>query len=96
MHNPANNGLAVIEDGCVVIRLPIEILGEEHILPRDLLDDDFRPTVRVTDPNLFAQYFCNALNHESEDGETPVLALYDRAMVRAVEDGAEGVDWLKK
>ena len=52
--------------------------------------DFVRPV--VTDIGTFANEFVGALNNESEDGSTLVTRVFDAAIERAVEDGAEGVE----
>ncbi len=52
---------------------------------------ELRPT--VTDPAVFASEVLRELLYEQEDGTTPVHELLDRAMLDAVENGAEGIRW---
>lgn len=85
--------LARIEGDDVVIRVPIAALAEEHVIPSDLLDSEFRPKVRVTDAAAFAADFVHALNAEAENGDTMVHRLLDQAFTLAVGEGSEAVDY---
>ncbi|TVV75565.1 hypothetical protein [Sphingomonas solaris] len=46
----------------------------------------------VTDPEAFAAAIAAELEHEEEDGTTPVHRMLDKAAERAVENGCDGVD----
>lgn len=51
-----------------------------------------RGSHRVTDPATFAEHVVWELEREEEDGTTLVHEMFDRAIERAIENGAEGVD----
>ena len=46
---------------------------------------------RIVDERAFAKDLAIALNEEEEDGQTAIHDLFDRAMERAIDDGARGV-----
>lgn len=46
----------------------------------------------VTDPAAFAADVLREINHEKEDGSTILTDLLDKAVERAIEQGAEGVE----
>jgi hypothetical protein len=46
----------------------------------------------VTDPVVFVHEIVRAINEEEEDGSTLLTRMLDAAILRAVEDGCEGVD----
>jgi len=50
-----------------------------------------RYTLTVTDKEKFATEVVRALQHEEEDGTTPLHVLLDDAFEAAVDDGCEGV-----
>jgi hypothetical protein len=88
---PMAYATAEIKRGHIVIRIPVEVLAEEYVIPADLLDEDFKPRVKVTDLNLFARDFVDAMNREAEDGSTPITDLLDDAYSHAVDNGAQGI-----
>ena len=47
---------------------------------------------RVTDHAAFAKEVVRELNHEAEDGSTPLTRLLNKCVVEAIEQGAEGVE----
>ena len=80
----------MIEDGCVVIRVPIARLPEciEASWASGILDERWR----VEDSAEFAQELVTALNHEEEDGTTPVMQLLDTTLLSIIENGANGLE----
>lgn len=48
---------------------------------------------KVTDIAGFAKDVANALNDEGEDGSTPVTRLLDAAILQAIEQGSEHVEF---
>lgn len=85
---------ATIHRRHIVIRIPISVLAEEYIVPSDLLDENYKPRVLVTDLAAFAKDFVSELNREEEDGSTPITELLDAAFSKAVDNGAQGIDLL--
>jgi hypothetical protein len=83
---------AVLKDGFIVIKIPVDVLDKDYIIPNDLMDDEFRPLVKVTDVDKFAKYFVNELNRESEDGSTMITEILDKAFLKAVDNGPEGLE----
>lgn len=88
---------AVIKNNHIVIEIPIDILNSPHIIPPEFLDmeNNYKPNIQITDVNKFAEYFVKELNKENEIGDTLINTLLDRAYINAVNDGAEGVEYLK-
>ena len=84
--------LARIEGDEIVIRIKIDTLKEEFVIPDELLFDDFTPRVKVTNCRKFAKELLRELNKEQEDGSTPIHQLFDNAFIAAIDNGAEGVD----
>jgi hypothetical protein len=86
----SDGGRAVIEGGCIVIRieisaLPLIVPGAWGPVPGD---DCFK----VTDAEAFARDLVAELNREEEDGTTPVHRMFDAVIQGAIENGAEGVE----
>lgn len=50
------------------------------------------PNIKITDMQEFARAVAEAVNKEAEDGSTLLTRMLDEAIVRAVEDGCDGVD----
>jgi len=83
--------LVELRDGNIVITVAVsaiptaaevafeEAYGEDH-------------GMRVTDPAALAREMLNELRREEEDGTTPVMEMLDKALIRAVENGVEGVE----
>lgn len=83
-----------VKDGRLVISIGVETLcfAAEHCnLFYDGEKD--RYTLKVTDKATFAKEVVRALEHEEEDGTTPVHLLFDNAFEYAVGDGCEGVEY---
>lgn len=49
--------------------------------------------IKITDRAVFTQEILNELDRESEDGSTPVHRMLDKAVSRAIENGAQGADY---
>jgi len=86
-----------IEGDEIVIRVKIDCLQiawengpfvESNYGPDD---EDNKPPV-ITDCEAFAQELVNELNFEDESGTNAVMTMFDNAMERAIENGADGVD----
>ena len=76
---------AHIDDGVIVIRVPISVLPDAlHQNPRADWSD-----VTVRDPVGFAVDVVRELNREAEDGSTPIHLMFDAAMSEAIEQGSE-------
>jgi len=88
--HPSQSAEAYISRGAVVIRLPIKHL--DAVLDGAWAAGNYQPRYRLTDPSAFAEEFVRALNHEQEDGTTPVHVMLDKALYAAIEEGAEGVE----
>lgn len=89
-----------IEGDELVIRIGIDTLAfgcshspkfYEYEKHRDKPIGD--PFLKITDNRLFATDVVRALQHEEEDGSGPLSDLLDEAAQRAIDDGAEGVDY---
>jgi hypothetical protein len=82
-----------VEGKDLVIRLPVEVipLAFEVGPGYDVFNCDDRPA-RIVDTSKFVDALVEALNDEiDETGLTLVSSMFDQAMIRAVEHGAEGV-----
>ena len=88
-HNPPDTK-AVIRDGQIVISVAIDALP--IILSGACAADAIAGLFRVTNPAVFAEAVCVALNQEAEDGTTRVHTMFDSAFDHAIEQGAEGVE----
>lgn len=86
----ANGGQAVIERKSIVIRVPIPALP--MIVEGAWATNNWDTRWKVTDPEAFAKEIVHTLNQEDERGTTAIHRMFDRAIVAAVEDGAEGID----
>ncbi len=87
MSTPAE---AVIEDGQIVIRVPIENLPDaiEGAWSMGL----FETRLQVTDLDELAKSMVYILNGSDESGVSPVHSLFDKAIQDAFEQGDEGID----
>lgn len=83
-------GRAVIEDGHVVIRFPLDAMQGALDGAWGLNIFDVRQ--KITDINEFAEEFCNELNAESENGTTLIHRMADRAFLSMMEQGAFGFE----
>ena len=87
-------GEAVIDDGCIIIR--VDVPGLRQSVEAAWMCGAVDTKLRVTDPLLFAKEMCRELNKESENGTTPIHTLLDKAIVAAFENGAEGIEEIGK
>lgn len=79
---------AVIENGEIIIRMPIANLDSalEGAWASGCQDGHYK----VTDAAAFAKEVVYELNREDEIGTTPIHTLLDRAMYAAIDQGSEG------
>jgi hypothetical protein len=82
-------GQAVIQNGEVIIRIPIATLPLAMSGACDL--QAIEPRYEVTDAELFARALVRELNKDDEQGTTRIHRMLDAAMNEAIEQGAEGV-----
>lgn len=84
------SGQAVIEDGCIVIRVPVQNLPAvvEGSWAAGGMDTRFK----VTDPDAFAKDLVIELNQENDIGTTRIHKMFDRAIEEAINQGAEGIE----
>lgn len=82
-----------IEDGKLVISIGIETLcfATENC-ERFYDPEKDRYAFKVTDAAKFASDVALSLQHEEEDGSTPVSRLLDAACEDAIEGGSEGIE----
>ncbi len=80
-----------IEGGEIVIRIPIDALPIAAPIAFDGAYGFGNHAIAVTDVAAFAREFLIELKRESETGETAVTRMLDAAVVRAFENGAEGL-----
>lgn len=83
------NAEAVIEDGCIVIRVAIANL--QIAIDGGFACGAISERLEVLDDAAFAKDVANELNREEEDGTTPIHRLLDRAVNAAAESGSEWV-----
>ena len=93
MRKEEGTATAYLEGG--LIKISIRVKDIRRII-KDSLAGGYLPLfdemgVQVTDVRRFAKDVVYALNHEKEDGTTPVHELFDAAFEKAVEDGSIGV-----
>lgn len=82
---------AEIRGGQIVISIAIDALPlilSGAVAAGDLIHHNFK----ITDAQVFAKELVGALNNENEIGTTPIHLTFDRAMVYAIEQGAEGIE----
>lgn len=88
--------LARIEGDALVIRLDAKVIKSatesSPFLDGYAPDRDGGPAVRVTDPAEWMKSVWYELNRETEDGTTLIHLMFDRAFMRAIENGAEGAE----
>ncbi len=84
-------GTARIEDGAIVIRVPLDYLP--FVLHGAYaLGAIYGPVMKITDLNEWAKEVCGALNREDEQGTTLIHRAFDAAMDEAINQGAFGID----
>lgn len=85
-----NNGRAVIEDGAIVIRVLVNSL--QDVIEGTWATGNLDVRYKLTNPEDFAKDLVLELNDEDEEGTTPIHRLFDKAMSRAIDQGAFGVE----
>lgn len=88
--DPQNGGKAVIEDGHIIIRVAISALP--MVVEGSWAAGGMDTRYKVTDPEAFAKDLVYELNEESENGTTRIHSMFDFAIDRAIEQGAEGIE----
>jgi len=83
------SAVAVVEDGNIVIRLPIKNLpvAVKGAIALGALD----ASMKVTDADKFAADVVYALNAEDEEGTTRVHKMFDSAFEHISEYGSDGI-----
>lgn len=76
--------------GVIFLRMPIENIPA--VVEGAWASGAVKSRFKVIDANAFAQELCRILNEESEDGTTLVHKMFDAAINRAIEYGAEGIE----
>lgn len=84
---PDDAARAIIEDGAIVIRMPIANL--QAIMDGGFACAAYDQRYRVTNTDGFAKEISYALNDEDEEGSTPVHKLFDAAINEALNQGAQ-------
>lgn len=79
-------GEAVIEDGYIVIRVPI------RALPLILAGNQHEVLPKVTDPELFAIDLVQCINGDDETGYNAFERWFDGMTSQAIMEGADGVE----
>lgn len=88
--NRQDSAKAIIEDGCITIRIPVAFL--DTIVEGGPLFTENGLGFKVTDLDAFAKDLLHELNREEEDGTTPIHRMFDSVIEKAIEQGAEGVE----
>lgn len=87
---PATGAEAVVRGDQILISIDIGALP--LILSGSIALNAVAGTFKVSDPAIFAEEVCRALNAESENGTTRVHMMFDGAFNHAIGQGAEGVE----
>lgn len=82
-----NSAVAIIEDGSIVIRVPIANL--QTIMDGGYACNAYPERYKVTNPEGFAEEISRELNCEDEDGTTAIHKLFDAAIAQALDRGAQ-------
>lgn len=85
-----NSGKALIEDGSIVIRVPLHVL--QTVVDGAWVLASLDKRYLLTDIPAFAKEFINQLNDEDEEGTTAIHKMFDRCIERAIDQGAEGIE----
>lgn len=85
-----NGGRAVIEDGAVVIRFPLDAM--QSALDGAWGMHIFDKRQKITNLGEFAEEFRNELNAESENGTTLIHRMADEVFLNMMEQGAFGFE----
>lgn len=83
--------LAKIDGEEIVIRFPIAALT--GVVPYALERAWGARNIAVVDKVAFAEELVVELNREEENGDTPVHRMIDNAVVRAADNGVEGLSY---
>lgn len=82
----------IIENGVLKISIGVETLCFAA-LRGAYFDRPSNETAAITDSDVFAAEILHRLLEESETGNTLVHTMFDSAVERAVEYGAEGIEF---
>ena len=85
-----NDGRAVIENGQIIIRLPIDNLP--MVIEGAWACGNLDIRYKVTNADEFASDLVRELNAESEDGTTRIHVMFDGAIEEAINQGAFGIE----
>jgi hypothetical protein len=85
-----------IRDGNIYIKVPIKSLssGWKTTIDANMARKGYEH-FRITDQRAFARDLVRTLNRENDVGDTMLTELLDRAVPKAIEEGAEGVAKVK-
>lgn len=81
---------ALIEDGVIVIRLPVDNLPA--VIEGSWASGGIDTRWQISDNDAFAKDLVRALNYEDEAGNTMIHRMFDQGIEEAIEAGAEGID----
>lgn len=81
---------AVIEDGVIIIRLPVDNLPA--VLEGSWASGGINTRWKLPDARAFAKDLALSLNREDEAGNTLIHRMIDKAIDNAIEGGDEGID----
>lgn len=87
MSNNEHSAKAVVEDGAIVIRVPLANL--QAVMDGGFACNAYAQRYRVLDLAGAAIDICAALNDEDEEGSTPIHRLFDAGINEALNQGSE-------
>lgn len=86
-----------VRDGKLVIEIGVDVLAHaasyaDWANPFDERRDDYIRTFAITDVLEFAKDVTHAMQHEREDGSTPLSDFLDAMMQAAIDDGSMSIE----
>ena len=83
-------GQAILEDGAIIIRVPIAILP--MVIEGAWAARGLETRYKITNVEEFSADLIRELNKEDEDGTTRIHTMFDAAIDEAVNQGAFGIE----
>ena len=82
-----------VVSGAIMFTVGAKVLAHAtNICPAHYDAENDRGMYKVVDSAAFAKDVARAMNHESEDGCTPLTQMMDSVIAQAIDEGAEGVE----
>ena len=90
-----------VKDGELVIRIGVNVLASAVARGDDFHEyddpsDQYLRNFAITDATQFARDVAIALEHEEENGSSPLTRLLDEMAQAAIDDGSTGVEHNQK